>query len=474
MSGRFPRAPKRWLIRAALLACLASSGAHASQPPNEAGEKAPAVSQGPPPGAAVSLQEAIQTAHQNHGRVAIAEETVEAARQRIRQARTGTLPTVSGEIGYRGRGTSNLSGFFGPTPTRTVGTGGPGSPRIRQQVDTETATFDQGLQPRIALNYNIYDGGLTRASVRQARAGLDGNIASLSAVRNDLALTVTTNFFLQLRSERLLVLRREQVRLAQQQLDEVDERIRVGSTAMAERALSLSELRNRQLDLLEAENAVRLDANALRNSMGLPVGPPLKLVELGDTEQPLPPLESLRAIARRERPEVVQAEAQVRVAQQSVSIARIGRKPRLDTTFAFNVSPNAPLTRSDFAVGAAVSLPLWDAGLTHSRELEAKTDVQSATAQLEQTKKDVAADVEEAYLTLVNSRDRLAASELAVEAARINLEATTARFRAGIAGVTVVDLVQAQVQFANASNAAISAQYDIHLAQGQLTRALGR
>ncbi|MCC2672906.1 MAG: type secretion outer membrane protein TolC family, partial [Armatimonadetes bacterium] len=152
----------------------------------------------------------------------------------------------------------------------------------------------------------------------------------------------------------------------------------------------------------------------------------------------------------------------------------IQRKPRLDTTFAFNVAPNNPFERSNFSVGAAVSMPLWDAGLTHAREQVARTDVNAAAAQLEQVRKDVGADVVEAYLNLANSRERLEASRLAVEAAQVSLEQTTARYERGLAGVTVVDLIQAQVQFANASNAAIQALYDMHLAQAQLNRAIGR
>lgn len=422
---------------------------------------------------AVSLQEAVQIAQQNHARVAIAEESVEAARERVRIARTGTLPSVVGEVGYRGRGTSNLGGVFGGAPTRTV-PGAPGQPSTRQRVDTESATFNQGLQPRVALNYNLYDGGQTRTSVRQARAGVESNIANLAATRNNLTLDVTFDYLAQLRADRLLELRRVQEGLAEAQLRRVEARIAQGAAAEADRALPLSEYRNRQVDRILAQNDVRVAANSLRNTMGLTVGPPLQLVELREAQDALPPLEALRLIAERERPEVTQAEAQMRVAQATVSLARIQRKPRLDTTFAFNLFPNDPFQRSDFSVGAAISMPLWDAGLTHAREQEAQTQVQAAAAQLEQTRKDVAADVVEAYLTLANSRERLEASRLAVDAAQVNLEQTTARYERGLAGVTVVDLIQAQVQFANAGNAAIQALYDMHLAQAQLNRAIGR
>ena len=421
----------------------------------------------------VSLQEAIQIAQQNHARVAVAEESVESARQQVRIARTGTLPSVTGEVGYQGRGTSNLGGLFGPTPTQTIpGVGG--QPSTRSHIDTDTATFDRGIQPRIGLSYTLYDAGLTRTSVRQARASVESNIANLGAVRNNLTLDVTSAYLAQLRADRILALRQVQEELAAEQLRRVEARVREGAAAEADRALPLSEYRNRQVDRILAQNDVRVAANTLRNIMGLRVGAELRLVELREQVEPLPTVETLRAVAERERPEVIQAEAQMRVSQASVTLARIQRKPRLDTSFSFDVTPNDPFQRSNFAVGAAVSMPLWDAGLTEARELQAKTQVQSAAAQLEQIRKDVGADVVEAYLNLVNARERLEASRLAVEAAQVNLEQTTARYERGLAGVTVVDLIQAQVQFADASNSAIQALYDTHFAQAQLNRAIGR
>lgn len=424
------------------------------------------------PSRPVALQEALQIAFQNHGRFAVAEESVEAARQRVRQARTGTLPTVTGSVGYSGQGTTNFGGIFGPNPQQRVILPGGGTQSVT--VDRDTATFNQGLQPRIALNYNIYDGGRTRTSVRQARANVEGSVANLAAVRNNQTFEVTTNYLVQLRNQRLLDLRVAQERLAEEQLRAVEARIAVGSAAPADRALILSEYQNRRVDRIQTENALRVAANALRNSMGLPVGPMLELVELQENVEPLPPLETLRATAQRQRPEVVQAESQVRVAEASVSLARIARKPRLDTTFQFNLNPNDPFTKGDFAVGAAVSMPIWDAGLTHAQEQEAKTGVSSTSAQLEQTRKDVSADVQEAYLNLINARERLVASRLAVEASQVNVEVTTARFQRGLAGLTVLDLITAQVQFANANNNAISALYDIYLSQAQLNRAIGR
>src|SRR5690606_31616114 len=125
VSGRLFRASGRWLIWSLALSpiigaswfnnyCSAStlSAQDASAP---AGPEASPTPEAPPVALPefVSLQQAVAIALENQGRVEAAEDAIEAARQRVRQARTGTRPLVRGEIGYRGAGTSNLGGLFG-------------------------------------------------------------------------------------------------------------------------------------------------------------------------------------------------------------------------------------------------------------------------------------------------------------------------------------------------------------------------
>lgn len=445
---------RAWLAVVALLSLTASVG--------RAQQGDPAA-----PQAEVSIGRAIAVAIENHGRVEAAASAIDAARQRIRQVRTGTIPRVDGEVSYRGRGTSNLGGIFGGEPSQVVGT-------RRVSVDTDSTTFDRGLQPRISLNYNVYDGGETRTAVRQAQAGLDNTAGGLSTVKNNLAFDVTARYLGQLRAVRLLELRETQERLAEAQLRRVEANIEVGRSPRSDLALALSDLRNRQVDRIQAQNDLEVSANALRNAMGLEAGPPLRLVELRQSEAALGKLTELQAAAEAQRPEVGQAEARVRSAEASISLARIQRRPRLDATFAFNVNSSNAFQRGDFAVGAALSMPLWDAGRSHSVEQQARADAAAAGADLRQLRKDIQAEVVEGYLNLVSSRQRLDASKLAVEAARVNLENSMARYEAGAQGASVIEVITAQTQYATAHTNAIQALYDVYLAEAQLARAIGR
>ncbi len=399
----------------------------------------------------LTLEKAQEVAWDNHGSILTAREGVTAAGERVRQARTGTLPSVNAEVSYgvSGSGGRSGGGFSGG------------------------AQSDTGIQPRVSLDYTIYDGGLTRAAVRQARANVTGSEASLQSARNNLAFSVSRSFFDQLRAERLLSLREEQEKLAEEQLKSVDAMIDAGSAAKADRALQESELRRVQVDRIQAENDIAIAANALRNVMGLPAGEPMQLKEPADTAQKDTKLEELIQTALGQRPEVVQARARVTSAEASVDVARISRRPRVDTTLGASYTPENDSERTGWDAAASVSMPVFDFGLSRSRQKEAEADARSAVEDLRQAEKDVTADVTEAYNNLLSARARVSASRLARDAAKVNLDQETERYRLGATGSSVLSVFTAQVQYAAAGNTLIDAEYDRMTAGAQLERALG-
>jgi outer membrane protein TolC len=162
----------------------------------------------------------------------------------------------------------------------------------------------------------------------------------------------------------------------------------------------------------------------------------------------------------------------VEVSRASVSLAKVQRRPLLATTVGANLTPKEEFSRADWNFALGVTMPIWDAGLTRARQREAQSNLDSDRARLEQTRKDIAAEVQSAHLNLASARDRVDASRATVEAAQVALEAANARYQQGLA--TTIDLTDAQVGFIQARNDAINALYDYYLAQAQLERAIGR
>jgi outer membrane protein TolC len=404
------------------------------------------------PSRRLTLEEAIAIGYRNHADVAIAQENVVQARERVTQAKTPILPTVTAALDYSGSGVTDLGGVFGTGPRRTI--------------------FDEGLQPSIRSQYTFFDQGQTRLSVRQARSGVTSAQQGLRDVRRNIRFNITSDYIGYLRSEQERLLREEQVRLAQQQLELVDAEIQVGKAARSDREPVRRELAQANVRRIEAQNNVNVSASALRNSMGLSVGQPLMITELPQPDFTVPGYDESVALALRNRPDLAQDVATVDASSAALSLARLRRRAVLEMQVSANVTPKNDRSRADWGVGAGVTMPIWDAGLTRSRAEEAEARLLGDRQRLGQTRKDIEAEVQQALLNLASAKERVDASKVSVEAAQVALDAANAKYQQGLA--RIIDLTDAQVGFFSARIDAINALYDFYQAQAQLDRAVGK
>jgi outer membrane protein TolC len=125
-----------------------------------------------------------------------------------------------------------------------------------------------------------------------------------------------------------------------------------------------------------------------------------------------------------------------------------------------------------------VTLPIFDGGLARERLREAQGVVAGAEVSRRQATDLVQVDVQQAYILLVQARDRVAVSDVEVAQAQESYRLAIVRYNAG---VSQQPGVSPQLEFSNAQNALalaqsnhINALYDYNNARAQLDRAVGR
>jgi outer membrane protein TolC len=458
----------------------------------------------------LTLEEAIQIAFSHHGDVSSARQSAAGAQARITAARSGLYPQVNVTV------SSDLS--------RTTTATGSGVGGVSSSTSYTTST-----QTNFGLSQNLFDGGRTRAQVRQAQANAGIAGAGIGAARQNLAFTVASNFYEQLRQERLVVQRSQQVELAQGQLAQIEAQIEAGTAARVDAQSVRVTLSQARFDLTSARNSLEIAKTNLRDVLGLERGPALRLRESDDvaalsasfgplpaeqattvlaapdastpaanadatddirthetasettpvpaaTPVPLrvPALASLNEYleeAQRSRPDLMQSRANVQSGEASVSIAKAERLPQVGLTAGYNLRNLTNSGRGPTA-GLSLSLPLFDAGGRKADVKAAQADLAASRTRLTQLEKDVAADVEASYIRVEGAVERISNAQDLMEAARENLEAATAKYQAGV-GI-VLDVVNAQTQFAEAQTSATTAIYDYQIALADLSRAAGQ
>jgi len=140
---------------------------------------------------------------------------------------------------------------------------------------------------------------------------------------------------------------------------------------------------------------------------------------------------------------------------------------------------STPLERQNQeALTFSISVPIFDGGLSHSRVMEQRAGIAQADVNKRQAESQVQIDVQQAYIALVESRERTAVSNVELTQAREAFRVSQVRYRSGVAGEAGIspqlELSNAQTGLAQAETNLVNALYDYNSARAQLDRAIGR
>lgn len=214
---------------------------------------------------------------------------------------------------------------------------------------------------------------------------------------------------------------------------------------------------NARSQLIVAENRLGTALARLATRMGLPPGQPLALAPVPPAELPEVDLEAARRRALEERPELDALRWSVESAQAQVGAAASEDNPRLDlqnTTVNRNVTGFSPGTQNTTAL--VLSIPLFDGGITSARVKQAKEAVVQLQAALEDSRRTVLLQVEDAHRELRNAWQLIQSAERTVEEAAEALRIARLRYESDVS--TNVEMLDAQATYSQAQFALAQAR----------------
>lgn len=404
----------------------------------------------PQGGQAWSLGYCINAAFDNHGDVLVAVENLDAARAQLRSAGSSLwYPTLSAQS------------------TRTEG-----QSVANQGGSTQRRTGDiSDEQHLLSANVTLWDGGVQRQNVRQAKASQTTVEASMERTRQLLAYEVTNAYVRVLRARRSLEVANRQLEQAQGQKAMVEAKVEAGAAAEVDVFPIEVQIANARVNQIRAHSDIRVAASALRNAMGLESGEVPELEEVPEKLADAPALEECRALALENRPEVRQTEATLERNRASLTLARLRTLPQLTSNARYQRGLASSTIDRQWSINAALSWNFFDRGDRADIDA-ASANLRAADLQRAQLIKDIGSEVEQAHLALAGARERVAAAEVSLQLARKNLEVAEAKYQADLA--IPLEIVDAQVAASNAELQWIEARYDYYLARAQLDRAMGR
>jgi len=283
--------------------------------------------------------------------------------------------------------------------------------------------------------------------------------------------------------------------------DEVMTRSQLGLTTVTDETGAEAQLSSASSALNRARYQYRNAQLKLRQTLGLDPDEPLTLIAL----QPALAQYDLKALtedALRERADIKQAQEELEQARKLLELARLAQRIGLSLDWSFereHVESSIGISNLDRSgtseewylngtVGVTteknrnyskdgtltlkLSWNLWDGEVRRQRVREAEAEVVRLEQALKKLEKEIILEVEAAYYDYLNQQDQLKSSELQLKHNQIYLEATEAKFRAGL--VPFKDVLDAQVGLNQSELNYQQTLHDAYLAEINLKKVSGR
>ena len=328
----------------------------------------------------------------------------------------------------------------------------------------------------LSLSYLLYDFGGREAALENARQILAATNATQDATLQSVFLAAVQAYYQWFAAQASVAAAKESERASQESLKAAISRYSVGTATPADKLQAQTAASQATLTRIRAEGSASSAQGTLANAMGLPADQPLAIAppsEILPDQAFEAKVGELIATAKRLRPDLAAAEAQVAAAKAGIASARAAGMPSISLFANSSASDNTlsdPLRNN--AIGVTISIPLFSGYESTYRIRAAEEALQIKQAQHERITLQVALDVWRAYQALLTENQAVRAAADLLASASESERVAQGRYRAGVGGI--LDLLNAQSALVNARQQHIQELYNWRLARITLAQAMGQ
>ena len=341
------------------------------------------------------------------------------------------------------------------------------------------------------LNMNLFNGLNRIRSAQSASSALEGQAHLVARTRQQVIRDVANQYLRCLLDNQLLIIAEGNLVNQQEQFRQMDEMVIAGSRAEVDLINQRYQLKNAELQVLQAEIALRNSKASLAQLLLLD---PVDIFDVAEPTWELSQFayedysqDSLYDIAMVNRRDLLQARSFEESSRYALSAQRGRYYPQLTAFFSYGSAYNQIVGTPDSIArsfdqqffednvyktyGLALSIPVFQGLGTRNQVVRAKVDYQNAQLQPRQVQNTSRVEVLNAYQNL---RDAMPNYEVALaqeEAAQLNFELQTERYN--LQATDFVQYTQANTDYVSAQGSLAQAKFILLFQDILLKFALG-
>lgn len=330
-------------------------------------------------------------------------------------------------------------------------------------VNTNTTSTSFSLGADVTL----FAGHRLAGNIRQADLSLEAAKSDLERIKDDVRVQVAQAFIQIVYDRSILDVALGQVSIDSMQVERLTALAAIGKASSAEVASQKATLAQSRLSVTQAENNLKLAILTLTQLLELPSPEGFDVVAPGtdDLEFSIPDSpESIYNQALGIKPAIKSEQLRLEQADAKVDLAKSGYYPTLSlsagastnyyTSSKIQSNPFGDQIKNNFGqyVGLNLSIPVFSRNSNRNNVRSAKLGQLTQQLQLDNTKKQLYKEIQQAYYNAVSSKSRYESSQEVEASAQESFQLVQAKYEGGKASIT---------EFNESKNRLVTAQADV-------------
>ena len=319
----------------------------------------------------------------------------------------------------------------------------------------------------IGTDVTLFAGGRISGNIQNAKLGLEAAKSDLERIRDDVRVEVAQAFIQIVYNRSILDVARNQVAIDSMQVERLTELAAIGKASSAEVSSQRATLAQSQLSVTQAQNNLSMSILTLTQLLELPspegfdvIQPDADAIEFSIPDSP----EDIYALALNIKPAIKSEEIRLQQANNSIDIAKGGYYPTLSLSAGAGTGYYTSSNRTADAfgsqmknnfgphVGLNLSIPIFSRNSNRNNVRSAQLNMMNQEMQLDNVKKQLYKEIQQAYYNAVASKSRYESSQEVAVSAQESFELVQAKYEGGKASIT---------EFNESKNRLITAQADV-------------
>lgn len=335
-------------------------------------------------------------------------------------------------------------------------------------VNRNTQSTGFNLQTSVPL----LTGGRIPNEIAMNRLNLQAATADLEHARQSIALQVAAAYLQAVYAAEVVKVQEAQVAFSKIQEDRISKLFNAGKSPESDVVEAHSQVAQDEMGRTQAKCDYKLAMLDLSQLLELSSPDSIEIVApQGETSPTLPPLPD-RIFARAEgvKPEIQAEKLRLQAAEKNIRIAKAALYPTLSLgaglsseyykTSGYQAAPFSKQLSDNFnkSIGLSLNIPIFNRLATRNSIRQAKLQQSKQALQLDETKKTLYKEIQQAYYNAVNAQAKYESALAARKAAESNFNMMTGKFENGRANAT--ELEEAKTKRANAITSTLQAKYE--------------